>query len=135
MSEMKCKLKCGFGKDGPATPVHTRSHGAGAQLHVRRPAAGPQTGSGGSSDGPPGQPPVLGLLLGPTAGDARPQDRGHGARLLGSDGVPQVIGQQQTHGAVLGPGPGLLGPVSGLCAVQKSRAGPEARHGHALPVY
>lgn len=64
-----------------------RSHDAAARLHVRQPTAGPQAGSSGSPDGPPGQPPLLEILLGPAAGDARPQDRGHGARLLGSDGV------------------------------------------------
>lgn len=135
MSEMKCKLKRGFDTDGPLAPVPTRSHGAAARLHVRQLAAGPQTGSSGSSVGPPGQPPLLEILLGPAAGDAHPQDCGHGACLLGSDGVPQVIGQQQTHRAVLGPGSGLLGPLSGLYAVQKSRVGPETRQGFALPVY
>lgn len=135
MSEIRYKLKCGFDKDGPVAPVHTHSCGACAQLHMCHPAVGPQTGSGGSSGGPPGQPPLLGILLGPAAQDALPEDCGHGARPLGSNGVPQVLGQQQTHSALLGPGPGLLGPLSGLRAVQKSRAGPETRHGSALPVY
>lgn len=133
MSGMKCKRKCGFDTGGPVAPVPTRSHGAAAGLHMRQPTAGPQTGSSGSSEGPPGQPPLLEILLSPTAADARPQDRGHGACILGSD--VEVMGQQQTHSAVLGPGSGLLGPLSGLCAVQKSRAGPETRHGFALPVY
>lgn len=72
MSEIRCKLKYGFDKDGPVAPVHTHSRGACAQLHVCHPVVGPQKGSGGSSDGPPGQPPVLGLVLGPAAGDELP---------------------------------------------------------------
>lgn len=61
--------------DGPSAPEHTRSHGIGAQLRVCRPAAGPETGSRGSPECPPGEPAVLGLLLGAAAGDALPEDR------------------------------------------------------------
>lgn len=72
MSGTRCKLNCGFDKDGPVAPVHCHSCGACAQLHMCDPAVGPQRGSGGPSDGPPGPPPVLGLLLGPAARDALP---------------------------------------------------------------
>ena len=102
-----------------------------------RPAAGPEAGSGrgGPAHGAQGQPAVLGLVLGSAAGDALPEDRRHGARLLGPDGLPPVVRRQQTHGAVLGPGPGLLGPVPGLCGVQESRPGEETRHRDTLPHY
>lgn len=58
--------------DGPSAPEHTRSHGVRAQLRVCRTAAGPETGPLGSPDCPPGEPAVLGLLLGSAAGDALP---------------------------------------------------------------
>lgn len=131
----QCGLPDGYWycSDGPAAPENTSGHSVRPELHVRGAAAGPAAGSGGPPDGPPLQPAVLGLLLGSAAGDALPEDRWHGARLLGPDGVPQGVRQQQAHGAVLGPGPGLLGPLRGLRAVQESRPGPEARDRRALP--
>lgn len=106
-----------------------------AELPVCGAAAGPGAGAGGPPDGQPLEPAVLGLVLGAAAGDALPEDRRHGARLLGPDGLPQVVGQRQAHGALLGPGPGLLGDLCGLCAVQESRLGTETRHRCTLPHY
>ncbi len=102
---------------------------------MRRPAAGPETGSRGPPDGPPGEPAVLGLLVGSAAGDALPEARGHGARLLGHDGVPQVVRKRQTHDAVLGPGPRLLATLSGVRDVPESRPGAEAHHRCPLAHY
>lgn len=102
---------------------------------MSHPAAGPEGGPRGPAERPPGQPAVLGLVFGAAAGDALPEDRRHGARLLGHDGVPQVVGQQQAHGPVLGPGPRLLGPLSGLRDGQESRPRQEAHHRSTLPYY
>lgn len=116
-------------------PEHARSRGVRAQLRVCRPAAGPEGGPRGPAERPPGQPAVLGLVLGAAAGDALPEDRRHGARLLGHDGVPQVVGQQQAHGSVLGPGSRLLGPLPGLRDGQEPRPRQEAHHRSTLPNY
>lgn len=121
--------------DGPSAPEHTFGHSVCAEQPVCRAAAGPEAGSGGPADGPPGEPAVLGLLLGAVAGDALPEDRWHGARLLGPDGVPKVVRQQQAHGAVLGPGSGLLGHLCGLRTVQESRPGTETHHRGTFPHY
>lgn len=61
--------------DGPSAPERASGHGVRTELHVCRDAAGPEAGSGGPSDGPPGEPAMLGLLLGAAAGDALPEDR------------------------------------------------------------
>lgn len=98
-------------------------------------AAGPEAGAGGPPDGPPRGPAVLGLLLGAAAGDALPEDRGHGARLLGPDGNPQGFREREARGAVLGPGPGLLGHLPGLRPVQEPRPGAQTGHLSALPGY
>lgn len=96
-------------------------------------AAGPEAGPGGPPDGTPRGPAVLGLVLRSAAGDALPEDRRHRARLLGPDGDPQGFGEREAHGAVLGPGPGLLGHLSGLRPVQEPRPGAQTGHLGALP--
>lgn len=118
--------------DGPTSRARTCGHGVRAELHVRRAAARPPAARRRPAGGPPLQPAVLGLLLGAAAGDALPEDRRHRARLLGHDAAPQVVGRRQTHGAVLGPGPGLLGPLSGLRAVREPRAGAQTHPRFAL---
>lgn len=107
--------------------------GAGAEQHVRGAAAGPEAGSGGPAGGPRGQPAVLGLVVAAAAGDALAEDRRHGGRLLGHDGAAEGVGQRQTQGAVLGPGPRLLGHLRGLRAVQEPRPGTQTRHRRPLP--
>lgn len=109
-----------------------RARSVGADLPARGASAGSEAGSGGPPSGAPRGPAVLGLLLGSAAGDALSEDRRLGARLLGPDGVSQVVGQGETLGAVLGPGPGLLGPLPGLCPIQEPRSGQEADHLNAL---
>lgn len=139
-SKTRLVLYCWFDlfcvlSDGPSPPELIFGHSVCAEQYVCRAAAGPEAGSGGPPDGPPGEPAVLGLLLGAAAGDALPEDRWHSVRLLGPDGVPQVVRQQQTLGAVLGPGPGLLGHLCGLRAVPESRSGTETHHRGTLPHY
>lgn len=118
--------------DAGASPERMRARGSGADLLARGASARPKAGSGGPAGCPPGGPAVLGRLLGSAAGDALSEDRRHGSRLLGPDGVPEVVGQGETLGTVLGPGPGLLGPLPGLCPVQEPRSGQEAHNLNAL---
>lgn len=101
--------------DGHGARAPTRGRRARAGVRVRGPTAGPEAAATcGPAVGAPGQPAVLGLVLGAAAGDALAEDRRHGARLLGHDGVPEGVGQQQAHGPLLGPCPGLLGHLPGL---------------------
>lgn len=78
---------------------------------------------------------MLGLLLGSAARHAVSEDSRHGPRLLGPDGDPPVLRGRETRGAVLGPGPGLLGDLRGMRDVQEPRHGEETHHLCALPDY